>query len=421
MRILIDQSGYDLLNVGDVAMLQSCVARLRQQWPDSEMMIVAHHPARLSRYCPGTVAIGKSVADAPVLRHLPRKPSLLAEQAWKSASPYLSGRLTPGRPGQPQPRTVTQAVKAADLVVASGGGYLTDTWWWHAAGVLSLLSLAQRLGKPTAMFGQGIGPLQHPALRVQARSVLPRLSILGLREQRTSEALALSLGARTGTLRVTGDDALELVDGAGSVPAGDALGVNLRVSDYAGVAPASAAAVGEVVTAAAEALRTRIVALPISRYAADADLAAIRAMLGPARDPGRVVLDDLASPQEVAAAAARCRAIVTGSYHAAVFALAQGVPAVCLSRSAYYDVKFAGLQALFPSACTIVALGQQGFAEVLRAAIDRAWHLPAAARSAARAAAVYLRDAGQATYGEFRDAVEHSTVAAHTNRKGLGR
>jgi len=31
-RILVDQSGYDLLNIGDVAMLQACVRRLTRIW-----------------------------------------------------------------------------------------------------------------------------------------------------------------------------------------------------------------------------------------------------------------------------------------------------------------------------------------------------------------------------------------------------
>jgi len=31
MRVLVDQPAYELLNIGDIAMLQSCVLRLRQQ------------------------------------------------------------------------------------------------------------------------------------------------------------------------------------------------------------------------------------------------------------------------------------------------------------------------------------------------------------------------------------------------------
>ncbi len=50
MRILVDQSGYELLNMGDVAMLQSCVLRLSRQWPDAEIMVIARSPADLTPY-----------------------------------------------------------------------------------------------------------------------------------------------------------------------------------------------------------------------------------------------------------------------------------------------------------------------------------------------------------------------------------
>ena len=150
-------------------------------------------PSGWHSIAPGPIAIGRTSPDLPFFRRLPRRPRLASEQAWKMTAPYFSGRLRSGRGRPGRPRTAIQAVRAADLVVASGGGYTTDTWWWHAAGVLSLLSLAQRLGKPTAMFGQGIGPISRRALGVQARAVLPRLAVVGLREDRIGRALALSL------------------------------------------------------------------------------------------------------------------------------------------------------------------------------------------------------------------------------------
>ena len=404
-RILIDQSGYDLLNVGDVAMLQSCVLRLRQLWPGAEVMVICHAPGRLAAYCPGTVAIGRTLAGLRFFRALPRRPRLAAEQAWKIAAPYLAGRFRRPPPRADQPPTAIQAVLAADLVVASGGGYLTDTWWWHAAGVLSLLSLAQRLGKPTAMFGQGVGPIGQPALRAQARAVLPGLARLGLRESVTGRDLAVSLGARPGALAVTGDDALELIPAAspsaGPAPAGHALGLSMRVSAYAGVDLTAARTAGDVAVQAAKDFGAPVVALPVSRYPVDGDLAALSALLDPERSGTDVALDDLATPEALMTAAARCRVIVTGSYHAAVFGLAQGVPAVCLTRSRYYDAKFAGLRALFPGACSVVSLDEPGFAGRLRAAIDQAWHLPAAVRAAARDAAAGQRAAGRAAYARF--------------------
>ena len=192
VRILVDQSGYDLLNIGDVAMLQSCVTRLRMQWPAAEIMVIATARAPAA-YCPGTIAIGRTFADFPSFRVVPRKPRLASSSRgkWRARTAPAASAAASGQ----RPRTAIQAVRAADLVVASGGGYVTDTWWWHAAGVLSLLSLAQRLGKPTAMFGQGIGPIsQRACARSPCRPA--QADLLGLREDRIGRAWLFPSGCR---------------------------------------------------------------------------------------------------------------------------------------------------------------------------------------------------------------------------------
>ena len=96
MRILVDQSGYGLLNLGDVAMLQGCVARLRQQWPTAEIRVIAHSPDRLQRYCPDTIAVQPTFADRRGLRIFPRKARNTSEQLWRIVGPPLSRR--PFRP-----------------------------------------------------------------------------------------------------------------------------------------------------------------------------------------------------------------------------------------------------------------------------------------------------------------------------------
>jgi polysaccharide pyruvyl transferase WcaK-like protein len=404
VRILVDQSDYELMNVGDIAILQSCVIRLRQQWPDAEIMVVGHALERIVTYCPGTVAVARA-SGQPFPRLVPQK----YLPVWESTLPYFAGRLGRGRPGRWPARTAVQAVRSADVVVAAGGGYVTDSFRWHATGVLRLLSLAQRLGKPTAMFGHGLGPVSERALRTQARAVLPKLTMLSLREDRLGPDLALSLGARPSAMTVTGDEALELTTDTGA-PDGQALGVNMRVSGYAGVDPAAAAAIGDLLLECAGGLQAPIVALPVSRGAAGDDLGAIRALLRPEPSRSDIVLSDFVTPEALITAAAGCRAIVTGSYHAAVFGLAQGVPTICLTKSSYYDAKFAGLRALFPSACSVVSLDQPDFAAQLRTAIDEAWHLPAPARAAAREAATRQRHAGREAYARFRGAVGKSPV-----------
>lgn len=407
MRILVDQGGYELLNMGDVAMLQSCVQRLTQQWPAADIMVIARAGSDLPVYCPGTSMVERA-SGRRFARLLPGR----YRPVWYSVTPYLSGWPGSGWAPRSQPLTALQAVRAADLVVAAGGGYITDTWRWHATGVLGTLSLAQRLGKPTAMFGQGIGPVRQRMLRVQARAVLPKLRILGLREGGMSRDLALSLGARPEALTITGDDAMELTQSDRATD-GHALGINIRVSGYAGVDSATAAAVGHVVGQSAASFQAPIAALPVSRSGADADLTVISQMLSHGDHPADVTMRDLSAPRDLAAETANCRAIVTGSYHAAVFGLGQGVPTVCVTKSSYYDGKFNGLRALFPESCFVISLTSPGFSDRLRAAIDQAWHLPASSRAQASEAAARQREAGRAAYAKFRMLVEETSSVLH--------
>ena len=52
MRILIDSGSYHALNVGDVAMLQACIVRLRELWPGASIAVVTNSPDALTTHCP---------------------------------------------------------------------------------------------------------------------------------------------------------------------------------------------------------------------------------------------------------------------------------------------------------------------------------------------------------------------------------
>jgi colanic acid/amylovoran biosynthesis protein len=68
-----------------------------------------------------------------------------------------------------------------------------------------------------------------------------------------------------------------------------------------------------------------------------------------------------------------CRTVVVGSYHAAVFALAMGIPALCLANSPYYRDKFLGLAQQFGEGCRVVFLNDPNFAANLAAEISWGW------------------------------------------------
>lgn len=427
MRILVDQSGYDLLNVGDVAMLQACVGQIRELWPQASIAVICHDTQRLAQYCPGTTPVPAGLGGPELLQKLPARLRLGFGQVHKMVRPYTS--IDRRRPRSEQaPPSLTGAIRWADVVVASGGGYVNDTWWWHGFGVLSVLDLAQRMGKPTAMFGQGLGPLTHRASLRQARRVLPRLQVLGLREAMTGLPLALALGVPTDRVVVTGDDALDLVRSAStdaksgqtdarsgaaeprSVPTDQvevvqALGVNARVAGYAEVDESAAATLGATLARVVAQKGAIVIGLPVSRYGLDSDLSSIRS-LWPGELPAGSIAEDLETPVALATAAGRCQAVVTGSYHAAVFALASGVPTVCLSNSDYYNAKFSGVAALFPAAAEVVSLTGAHLQQRLLAAIDRAWDSDEMTRQATRQQARTQAEASVGLYRRFANLVD---------------
>jgi colanic acid/amylovoran biosynthesis protein len=201
---------------------------------------------------------------------------------------------------------------------------------------------------------------------------------------------------------VTGDDALHLASSvaAGTAASADALGVNARVSGYAGVQAPVAATLGSTLAAVVEASKATVIGLPVSRYEADSDLSSLL-RLWPGPLPAGSVVQDLTTPPALAQAVAGCRAVVTGSYHAAVFALAAGVPVVALSNSGYYDAKFSGLAALFPAATQVVALGGADLAQRLGKAIERAWDAGEDLRQATRAQAGVQAGDSKVLYERF--------------------
>jgi colanic acid/amylovoran biosynthesis protein len=69
----------------------------------------------------------------------------------------------------------------------------------------------------------------------------------------------------------------------------------------------------------------------------------------------------------------RCRVVVTGSYHPAVFALSQGIPVVGLARSEYYLQKFLGLADQFGAGIEIVSSDVEQLPGKLTTAIGSAW------------------------------------------------
>jgi polysaccharide pyruvyl transferase WcaK-like protein len=408
MRILIEPGSYTCRNMGDLAMFLATVARLEQRWPEAELVTFTSAPDRLRRYAPRVTPYSIEDRELLLAAHhphwgLPHRMPLAARvrlglgRLVASAPRFVRARRPAGsrignrdRPDQEGWRGI---LRSLSLVAVSGAGGLCDPFLRHAWSTLELLQIAAAAGVPTALFSQGIGPMRAPLLRSKAGAVLPRVTLVALREPREGPRLLRELGVAADRIHVGGDDAVELAYRVRGPATGCCLGVNLRLAGYANLDPARAASVLATVRQFARARSLEVLPIPISFQDLESDLRAVASVAGPS--------GSLACPEEPAAIACmvgRCRLVVTGSYHAAVFALAQGIPAVTLSNSRYYDGKFTGLAEMFGVGCRVVRLGEVDALQRLRGALDELWETGAGLRDLLLRSAVDQIARSQATY-----------------------
>ena len=70
----------------------------------------------------------------------------------------------------------------------------------------------------------------------------------------------------------------------------------------------------------------------------------------------------------------RCRIMIAGTFHGAVFALGQGIPVIALAKSIEYQNKLTGLTIEFgQEGCQVIRLHDENMPQKLADAIDTAW------------------------------------------------
>ena len=361
MNIVVEPSDYLMRNVGDTAMLQAALRRMIDRWPDERIDVFTDDPEGLARIAPGVTPVssrgrrawledeGRRLGRIGQRLSAPTQNGLRASRPrmWFRAKQFML-RLRGDTTALAELERYHSLITRADLVIVTGMGGVTDAFPEFATALLDTLALAIHEKRYTAMVGQGFGPLQEPRLRALARAVLPRVDLIAVREERASVPLLLSLGVARERIVVTGDDTLETAYRIRTDRLGEGIGVNLRIADYSGIGTSVVPEVQTALRNVAQRSGAAFVPVPISRVPGEADLDSIRLLIGDVAVPAMETNDEIEAAMRTVHG---CRVVVTGSYHSAVFALANGVPAVGLAGSPYYADKFKGLSDLFGDGC----------------------------------------------------------------------
>ena len=363
MQILIQATNYT--NTGDIAMLLTTVTRLRELWPNASLEVMGDSPPGLATTYlkqeakPIDVNVNpnqwfglRSLLSNKVSTKV-RKFIVAIENKLKIDTIYRTKKT----------KIILPAIKKADAVVFCGAGVMNDAFMGHSIKFLEILEVAIQLGKPTALFGQGIGPIKQPYLEKRMKAVIPKVNLIGLREALNSLPLLIDYGVDTNNIIITGDDAIEMAYSARAEQLGEHIGINLREAAYSEVSSGESLVkqnIRTILRKVASQHHISLVPIPI----ANSDYQAISNLL---QEP---IPTKFAGPAEVIEEVKRCRVVITGSYHAGVFALSQGIPVIGLTKSAYYTNKYNGLAAQFGGGCEVLQLNDSQFTEKLVIALE---------------------------------------------------
>lgn len=431
MRIIVDtalnQGEAEYLNYGDVAMLQVAVRRLLRLFPQADVEVITESAENLKKYCPGAIPLNRRgrniwVGDSFALgRFREMLPPRMA--AWLDDLTGLMERRTPvtlrvlvalrlcirdDEEFKSDLMAFLRAVERAELVLVSGaGGFADSTVNYWDKQILGLLRMALRRGIPAVMVGQGMGPIHDQVALSRMKGILPSVDLITLRGTRGGDELIEALGVAPDRVMNTGDEAIELAYEARTETSGNGLGINLRVAPYAGVGDDLIGTIAPVLHDFARRHQAPMVPVPIALHQWAGDHETIRKIMAgyDDRSDGGA---SLGSPLEVIRNAGQCRIVVTGAYHAAVFALAQGIPVVCLAKSPYYVAKFLGLEDSFGGGCETIMLDDPDVSRKLATAMEHAWATADDVRTPLRQAAMRQIAASMSAYERIRDIVLHA-------------
>lgn len=328
--LLGDIGGEASFHLGDEAMLQANLERLRELFPGAALTVASRDPAWSSRLY--------GVAAVPRL-DLSRLPGAKESvESWLHRLVAACEELLAGKRSDPPegiPEETVRALAESDGLLISGGGNLNTSWLDQLYERLFLLALADRLGVPSVLTGQTLGPHIEPREREILRQVLRSVRLVAVREP-YSLVVARALGVPMERTAMHLDDAFFLPRGEAG-PAERSGWIAVTVTRFSGPLEPLAAQLGAV------ALETgrRLILVPHAKQPDD-DIEQARRVLELLHPSVRAEAVDVPSSERGRWLVDNADLVLSMRYHPLVFAVAGGVPALGIYVDEYTRVKLRG-------------------------------------------------------------------------------
>ena len=371
LKILVVTSG-GVRNYGDDAILLSTLQRLRRIRPDSVALVISdgtHCPAlgRLGAWA-GTCDEFVSGLDPEVIQRGCRNDRVVAEE------------LSTRRGACSYPRAEMQSF---DLVIIAGGGNLNSYWPDLIARRTAIAAAANSARVPYILSGQGVGPV--------SAEILPMLSFLvgGASAVATRDTLSLDilkqLAPNGPRINMVGDDALGMhyeetvlarkrLAEIGVPLDRPFLCFHARQANYVDVSREDLQNTARQVDEFAAENGYVVLAVPINMQHDGHEAGLLGALAYGSRRlaPWHIVnhADNVAA---IAGTIKLCSAVLTHSYHEALFALESRIPTLLFANTEYYRLKAEALRTAF--GIPVPLLAQPGIDKtVIKDMLDKIAH-----------------------------------------------
>jgi polysaccharide pyruvyl transferase WcaK-like protein len=353
LKVLVVTSG-GVLNYGDDAILLATLQRLRRVRPNCLPSVVSDGPD-----CPSLGRLG----------------------AWLGTCDEFGAGLDPDdvRRGCHGDRALTEELskwlkfgtntrtdlRAFDVVLIAGGGNLNTYWPGLIARRVAIAAAAKAAGIPYILSGQGVGPISS--------EIIPMLSFLvgGAGTVATRDVLSMRLLKRIvpsgSRIDMVGDDALGLSSDGPLVARGHLkeigvpldrplLGFQAREACYVGYSRDELQDTARHVDDFAAENDYVVVGVPINMQSHGPEVELLADLAHGSRRRARWHIVNHAGDVAATAGVIKvCSAVLTHSYHAAIFALENRIPTLLFARTEYYHLKAEALRTAFGLPVPLVA------------------------------------------------------------------